>query len=334
MKKRPTINDIAREAGVSRQTVSRAINGMDGISANTRERVLKTVDALGFRPNRLAQGMANSQTHTIGLVIGNITNPAHAEVISAIHDCAQEKNYNVFVRNTNNLATQELEAIQSLHAQRVDGIIIVSSQTASDILIDCAEPEIPIVVLHRHIEAPHLSSITTDTQRATKMVTNYLFGSRHTAIGLLTRRGERKTIRHVQGYKCAFKERSLSYEESWIVQEEPNLAGGYDAAHKLLTRHPDTTAIFAYNDIMACGAMKACLDLGYKIPEDIAIFGYGDIELASYTQPTLSTVRFHSSYVGRAATERLLAMIQQPETIFPTFVIDMELIIRESTAAN
>ena len=90
MKKRTTINDIAREAGVSRQTVSRAINGMGGISADTRERVLKTVDALGFRPNRLAQGMVNSQTHTIGLVIGNTTNPANAEVISAIHDGAQE----------------------------------------------------------------------------------------------------------------------------------------------------------------------------------------------------------------------------------------------------
>ena len=334
MKKRTTINDIAREAGVSRQTVSRAINGMDGISANTRERVLKTVEALGFRPNRLAQGMANSQTHTIGLVIGNITNPAHAEVISAIHDLAQERNYNVFVRNTNNQPAQELEAIQSLQTQRVDGIIVVSSKLPSDTLADCAEPQMPIVVLHRQMEAPHVSSITTDTQRAARMVTNYLLGSQHTAIGLLTRTGDQKSIRHMLGYQCAFKERGLTYKKEWVVQAEHNLDGGYIAARDLLTHNPEITALFAYNDIMAIGAMKACFDLGYKVPEDIVLFGYDDVAISSYVNPTLSTVRFHSKYMGKAATERLLAMIKQPDTIFPTLFVDMELVIRESTAVS
>ena len=334
MKKRTTINDIAREAGVSRQTVSRAINGQDGISDVTREKVLRMVDELEFRPNRLAQGMANSQTHTVGFVIGNITNPAHAEVISGIHDYAQAQNYNVFVRNTNNDPQQELEAIKSLQAQRVDGIVIVSSQIESDILISCADAEMPIVVVHREIEAPHVSSITTDTQRATTMVTNYLFGSGHTAIGLLTREGDLAAIRHVRGYRCAFKQRNLCFDNSWIVQAETNLYGGYSAAKELLTQHPNMTAIFAYNDIMAIGAMKACFDLGYKVPEDIVLFGYDDIKLASYVNPTLSTVRFHSRYVGSSAIERLLAMVKQPETIFPTLVVDMELIIRESTAAN
>lgn len=334
MKKRVTINDIARETGVSRQTVSRAINGQNGISASTREKVLKTVDELGFRPNRLAQGMANSQTHTIGLVIGSITNPAHAEVASGVHDFAQAYSYNVFVRDTNKEATQELEAIQSLQAQRVDGIIIASSQAPSEILIDCAEAEMPIVVVHRQISAPHISSITTDIQRATKMVTNYLFGSMHTSIGLLTRLGDLEMIRHVQGYQCAFNERNIPYKKSWIVQARPSLRGGYDAARELLTNHPNLTAIFAYNDIMAIGAMKACFDMGYKIPQDVAVFGYSDVELASYVTPTLSTVRFHSRYVGKLATERLLAMIKQPETIFPPLVVDMELVIRESTATS
>ena len=334
MKKRVTINDIARETGVSRQTVSRAINGQNGISASTREKVLKTVNELGFRPNRLAQGMANSQTHTIGLVIGSITNPAHAEVVSGIHDFAQAYNYNVFVRETHKEAIQELEAIQSLKAQRVDGIIIASSQVASETLIDCADAEMPIVVVHRQIVAPHISSITTDIIRATKMVTNYLFGSMHTQIGLLTRPGDPNTIRHVQGYKSAFKERGLPCKDSWIVQAKPSLRGGYDAMRELLMNHPNLTAIFAYNDIMALGAMKACSDLGYKIPQDVAVFGYDDVALAAFVTPTLSTVRFHSRYVGTLAAERLLAMIKQPDTTFPTLVVDTELIIRESTAMS
>ena len=126
MKKRTTIDDVAREAGVSRQTVSRAMNGMDGISVHTRDRVLETIDDLGYRPSRLARGMASSQSQTIGLIIGNIIDPAQANVVRGLNDAAEAKNHNVFLRNSDNIAARELEALKSLTAENVDGIVITS----------------------------------------------------------------------------------------------------------------------------------------------------------------------------------------------------------------
>lgn len=331
MKKRTTIDDVAREAGVSRQTVSRAMNGMDGISVHTRDRVLETIDDLGYRPSRLARGMASSQSQTIGLIIGNIIDPAQANVVRGLNDAAEAKNHNVFLRNSDNIAARELEALKSLTAENVDGIVITSPSLPAKTLTSFADQNCPIVVVHREVIAKHVSSITTNTERATRTVVEYLIGAGHQHIGLITRMGDVEQIRHVWGYKETLVNRNLPYCSSRIAQADTNLKGGYEAAYKLLSKDKNLTAIATYNDLMALGAMKACADLGRAVPEDVSIIGYDDIEFASHIKPSLTTLRFQGYDIGCSAFERLMEMINRPEEDFPPVILNIELVIRDST---
>ena len=241
MRKKTTIDDVAREAGVSRQTVSRAINGMGGISAGTRERIMEMVDVMGYEPSRLARGMAGSQTHTIGLIVGDITNPAHADMFQCLNKLAESEQYNILLRNTNYQSAMEVKSMKSLIAENVDGIIVLSPTISPEMMVDFAEPDCPIVVIDRSICAKHISSIITDTTRATKSVVEYLIGTGHQTIGLITRPGKLETIRHYTGYKQAVIARNLPDLPELIVQNETTLLGGYLAAHQLLNQSNSTS---------------------------------------------------------------------------------------------
>lgn len=331
MKKRTTIDDVAREVGVSRQTVSRAINGMDGISPNTRDRVMEMVSEMGYQPSRLARGMAGNSTQTIGLIIGNITNPSHAEIFQCLYNLADAEHYNVLLRNTNYRKELELKAVKSLIAENIDGLVILSPTLDSEELAQFSDEDCPIVVIHRAISAKNISSIVTDTSRATKSVVEYLMGSGHECIGLVTRIGELKTIRHFKGYQQAVEMRGLPNCPSLIEQEEITMRGGYLATLRLLKQNPNLTAITTYNDLMAIGALKACEELERHVPDSVAIFGYNDIPFASFCTPTLSTIRINGEEVGKRAFQRIKEMIARPEIEFPPAVLDIDLVIREST---
>ena len=334
MKKRPTIDDVALKAGVSRQTVSRAINNMHGISETTRDRVLHIATELGYRPSRLAKGMAGSRSFTIGLIVRDITNPSYAAIVRGIQDVAQSRQYNVFIRNGDSDNQLELEAMRSLVAENVDGIISVGGILDEEVIYSFADEKLPVVLVHRQIEGPHISSILTDVRRATRTAIEYLFGVGHRAIGLITRFGDQKKINHVNGYLQAYAAHNMAPDPGWIHQGAKTLRGGHEGAMRLLLDHSELTALIAYNDLMAIGALRACVELNRPVPSSVAIFGFDDIELASYVSPTLSTIRFQGYDVGCRAMERLLEMIAQPTAIFPPTILDIELVIRESTSLN
>lgn len=331
MRKKTTIDDVAREAGVSRQTVSRAINGMEGISAGTRERIMEMVHVMGYQPSRLARGMAGSQTKTIGLIIGNITNPTQAEIFQNLYKFAEGENYNIMLRNTNYESELELKSVYSLISENVDGIVFLSPTLTSSQLADFAQGDRPIVVINRSVSAKHISSIVSDMTRATKSVVEYLIGTGHQTIGLITRLGSLDNNRHFCGYMQAVKSRGLSTSPDLVFQNEITLLGGYLAAQQLLTKSNGVTAITTYNDLMALGAMKAFEERGLSVPDSIAVFGYDDIPYASYSTPTLSSIRINSEKVALYAFHRIKEMIAQPEVIFPEAVLDIDLVLREST---
>ena len=333
MKKRVTIDDVAREAGVSRQTVSRAINGKHDISADTRARVLESIDLLGYRPSRIAQGMASSQTRTIGLIISDVTNPSHAEIVRGLQDKAQSHNYNVFIRNTDRDIAIEREAIESLISEDVDGLVIMTSMLSYEELGKIAERFRPIVLIHRQHDHPNISSLLINLERASDLALSYLIGSGHRNIGLITSHGDLANCRHIIAYKEVLTQRGITIGKDWIVQGDTSLAGGYVATRQLLTKHPEITAIFAYNDIMAIGAISACRQLGRSVPHDCSVMGFNDIMLASYVNPTLSTIRYFTNFVGYCALERVLEMIDNAGGAFPPVVLECELVIRESTAS-
>lgn len=329
--KRITIEDVARAAGVSRQTVSRAMNDKGEISPETKERVMRAVQQLGYRPNRLAQGMVTRRTYTVGLVLGNIINPFFPEVTRGVQDVAQANGYNVFLCNTDDRGDIELQELRSLAAQGVDGIILFSHHASDEELRSFADDYRPIVLINRVFSHPHISLLIVDNYRGAQLAAEYLIKHHHTHLGMITDDSSGYlTSRRVSGFKQTILEHELPFSENQIVPAKSNLEGGYQATHRLLDQHPATTAIFAFNDLMAVGAIRSCLERGLRVPEDIAIIGFDDIQFASMTNPSLTTIRVDKYALGQKAMLRVIEMIEDPETNFPRLDMKPELIVRES----
>lgn len=334
MKPRVTIEDVAREAGVSRQTVSRAINNKAEISAHTLNRVLEAVEKLSYRPSRMAQGLVTQRTYTVGLVVGDITNPFFPEVARGVLDAAQLRDYNVFLCNTDGSLQQELRILESLADHAVDGIIIYPSYDSDNNLKTFVEQyQRPLVVVNHSFKHPRVSNLMVENQRGAALAVDYLVSKGHTAIGMLTGvlDPSRDRVRRIQGFRQALAAHGLPVVEEWIVPGlDPTFERGYEAGRYLLTQHSQVTAIFAYNDLLALGAIRACHELGRRIPEDCAIIGFDDIRWAATATPALTSIGVNKHYLGEQAVTRLLAMLESPEFTFSPIFVDVELMIRES----
>ena len=330
--KRVTIIDVAKEAGVSRQTVSRAVNNRGEIRAETRERVLEAVKRLGYRPNRVARGMVTQRMQTIGLVLGDIANPFFPEVARGVQDVALANDYHVFLYNTDNKPDIEMQGLDSLEAQTVDGIILFSHAASQKDLLVFANRYRPVVLINRMLTHAHVSSLMVDNFHGAQLAVQHLAAQGHTQIGMLTNSDlSSSKVRRVQGFRQALEARGLPLKDEWIVSTAPTLEGGYHATHARLTRYPQITALFGYNDLLALGALRACHELGRQVPKSCGIVGFDDIHLASMVTPSLSTIRVDKYKIGQQAMQRLLMMIEQPKSTFPPIELDVELVVRESS---
>jgi LacI family transcriptional regulator len=331
MKRRVTIEDVARLAGVSRQTVSRAINNKGEISPHTLKRVMEAVDVLDYRPSGVARGLVTQRTRTIGLIVPDITNPFFPEVARGVQDTARSQSYSVFLCNTDESPDEELQTLHSLAAQPVDGIILCGSRISDDELAAFADRYRPVVVLNRSLQHPSVSLILVDNQRGATLAVDHLADQGHGAIGMLAGpTTSPSSTQRVEGFRQAMTARGLATPDSWILPGSPTIEGGYDSAQHLFLQHPEVTAVFAYNDLRALGAIQACRDLGRRIPTQCAIIGFDDIRLAAMVRPSLTSVRVDKYYLGQQAVVRLLAMLDEPAATFPPVQVDVELVVRES----
>ena len=332
MKRRITIEDVARAAGVPRQTVSRAINNKGEISPATQERVMEAVQALDYRPSRVARGLATRRTRTIGLVVPDITNPFFPEIARGVQDSARGEDYSVFLCNTDESPDEELQVLHSLAAQPVDGILLFGSRIGDADLAAFADGYRPLVVFNRFLAHPAVSLILVDNQRGAKLAVDHLADQGHTAIGLLAGPvTSPSSAQRVEGFRQAMAARGLPTPEDWILPGRPTIKGGYQAARRLLAEHPQVSGLLAYNDLSALGAVQACAELGRRVPGGCAIIGFDDIGLAAMVSPSLTSVRVNKYYMGQQATIRLLAMLDEPDATFPPIRVDVELVVREST---
>ncbi len=330
--KRVTIEDVAELAGVSRQTVSRAINDKGEISPATKERVMTAVSELGYRPNRLAQGMVTQRTRTVGLVLPDILNPFFPEVARGVQDIAGGQDYNVFVCNTDDNPEVETKVLQSLAAQGVDGIIILSSCLPDNELMAFADTYRPIVATNRFVDHPNINLLIVDNISGGEIAAEHFIAMGHTAVGIISNENAPfGHIKRVQGFRDTLAQHNLPHGDSIMQLGLATIAGGYAATRQLLTNQPQLTGIFTYNDLMALGALRACHDMSLTIPDDIAIIGFDDIHLTSMVSPSISSIQVDKYAIGVKAMTRLLEMLAQPETIFPQQQMPVKLILREST---
>lgn len=330
--KRVTIEDVAQAAGVSRQTVSRAMNDKGEISPETKEHVLKTIQELGYQPNRLAQGMVTQRTKTVGLVMPDITNLFFPEVARGVQDAGRLHDYNVLLCNTDDDPEEEIRVLNSLAAQRVDGIFMIGSVADEAALTRFADIYSPIVMLNRLFEHPNVNLIIVDNERGAFLAVEHLIAQGRRTIGMLANLNfSRSQIRRVRGYEEALNHYGIPMDRSLIIGETPTLQGGYNALQQLMAIHPGVTAVFTYNDLMGLGAMRAARDLGKCVPEDIAVIGFDNIGMASMATPSLSSIHVDKYAIGHKAMNRILDMLDRPDDSFATFEVGVELIQREST---
>jgi LacI family transcriptional regulator len=329
-RKQITIEDVAALAGVSRQTVSRVLNNKDIVAEATRQRVLSAVEELGYRPSKVARAMVTHRTETVGLVVGDIANPFFPEVARGVVDMAQTRGYNVFLCNSDGNVEQEARILHSMAEHAVDGIIIYPGFGGGDNLRAFAE-FVPLVAVNCFFDYPGASRVMVDTRRGAKLAVNYLIDKGHTAIGMLAGQAPSLNLmRRVRGYRDALMAHGLPVVTEWILPGSPVVARGVESAQQLLTQYPQITAIFAYNDLLAVGAMRACQELGRRVPDDCAIVGFDDIPLAAMLAPPLTTVGVDKYELGQRAMNRLLDMLDSPGATFPPVYLDVELVIRES----
>jgi DNA-binding LacI/PurR family transcriptional regulator len=326
-----TMRDIAQKAGVSIKTVARVLREEGEISEETRARIWAVSNELGYQPTPIAHDLVTERTHTVGLVIADITNPYFATVVRGAQDIARYKGYHVLLCNTYESQQEELRTLQTLAGQGVDGIIMFPGFYTGNNLEIFAEQFRPIVVVNHVFAHPNVSLVLTNNYEGARMAVDYLIDKGHHAIGLLAgrelspERGQR-----VRGYRDALTAHDLPIIEARILGGPPTQETGYENTLQLFAQAPDITALFAYNDLMALGALKACREVGRRVPEDCAVIGFDDTLFASLTMPALTTIRLDKYGTGRQAMSRLLAMMDAPDATFDPIELDVELVVRES----
>lgn len=330
MHQQVTIADVAREAHVSLMTVSRVINDKDGISEATRQRVQGVIDRLGYRPSKIARGLATQRTGTLGLVVPDNSNPFFSEVARGVEHAAYAEDYNVFLCNTEEDTEREKAVLESLAEKRVDGLILCSPRLDDEDLLIAIKYFPATVLINRLLPGSGAAALRLDNQGGAKCGVQHLLQRGHRAIGFLA--GPDKSFggqKRALGYRDALEEAGIPYNPAWVQHCTPMVDTGQQAAIDLLTRNPELTALFCFNDLIAIGALKACAQLGRKVPEDIAIVGFDDIPLASLVTPPLTTFHVSRYELGRNAAEHLLAQINGQINHADT-IIPVELIIRAS----
>jgi LacI family transcriptional regulator len=330
-----TRRQVAEYAGVSEATVSYVVNnGPRPVAADTRLRVLDAIRALGYKPNGVAQSLVTRRTSTIGLILPDTANPFFGELARLIETMFFARQYTVMLCNSNMEQSREVNYINALHARRVDGIILTPTTRDSPALELLRQVSLPVVLLDSII--PGYASVQMDDRRGGTMVTRHLIELGHREIACITYADPSSTrSTRFDGYRSEMARAGLNTDGLVSVIDEPNVRSGAVAAAALLTRASRPTAIFAHNDRVALGALSTARSLGLRVPADVSIIGYDDIEEAAYFAPPLTTVAYPKEALVNAAVNLLLESMQESNTgrkpvkaIFPG-----SLVLRESTAA-
>lgn len=323
------IRDVAREAGVSVATVSRALSTPDKVSSAALEKVQLAIENVGYRPNMLARNFRSARSYTIVVLVPDIANPFYGPVIRSIEDRAQQKGYAVLLGDTRGTPERELEYIRRVETRLADGLIQLRPAEQSSNII----PDDIASVSACGCETTVGPSIRIDNRAAAKTMVDYLISLGHRRIGVISGlRDNPHSIDRMAGYKESLKDAGIPFDKELIAEGDFTMWSGLNNAHQFCQMKNRPTAIFCMNDEMAIGAMQTLKAHGFKVPEDVSVTGFDDIAYAKYCDPSLTTISQPTEELGKMAMDMLLRIIQgesisQKECILPT-----EFIIRKSTA--
>ncbi len=330
------IKQIAAIAGVSTTTVSRAINNPDKLKPETLRKVLQALEDHGYVHNAAAADLVRKKTTVIGVLIPNAKTPLFASTLLGIQDYLQEKGYSILVGNSKYDDKTENRLLRQFHERQVAGIIRADFGHNRAKFEDWLRTsDIPCVIILEKLHNSELSYVGFDNHKAALGITNYLLSMNHKRIGLLIGPFSRteRIRKRLDGYRAGLMAAGLEIDPELIIETEISLSNGANAFNELLSRPNPPTAIFAAADYLALGALRAAHDRGLKVPQDVSIAGFGDIDVAAYSNPPLTTVRVPGYECAYLASEILLKLINKEEKKKYQYVLDTDLIIRSSCKA-
>jgi DNA-binding LacI/PurR family transcriptional regulator len=333
-RQRPTIYDVARLAGVSTATVSRALNGTGQIAPATRATIEAAVEQLGYRPNTIARSLVTRSTQTIALLLPDITNPFYAALVSGIQQAALAEGWTMLLCTTESDAEREEHYLRVLRAKQVDGALVDGLVLPSDRIARFVEEGFPIVCLDRDIDSRSIPLVQVDNRLGGRIATQHLIDLGHMRIAHVTGAGELGiSDERLAGYRDALTEAGLPVDFQLVEEGRFTDEGGHDAARKLLEGKPDLTAIFAANDLSALGVMNAVAEVGKRVPEDVSVVGFDDLHLSAYTSPPLTTIRQPAVEIATLATAILIGLTRGHQAERMRHLLEPELVVRASTQA-
>jgi LacI family transcriptional regulator len=329
-----TINDVAKRAGVSRMTVSRVLNNSGYISQETRERVEKAIAETNYVPNALARSLRFKQTNIIALIITDITNPFFTSVARGVEDVAREQGLSVVFCNTDESEAAEVAYLDILLQRQIDGFLLVPARDSSESIALLQSRAVPAVVVDRRVPHGPVDGVRSDSEQGAYQLIRHLLDLGHTRIAVLSGSSAVSTaVDRVAGYTRALREAGIAINQQQIFFDQFTQGDGYLMARQALAAGTPPTAIFAANNFIAFGAIRAIREAGLRIPEDISIVAFDDLPQAMIWEPFLTVSAQPAYEIGQRATELLLSRLsgEGPAEI-QEIVLPTTLIIRKSSA--
>lgn len=326
------IRDVSKLAGVSPATVSRAFTDPGKLSEATLQRVMQAAEKLNYKPNSLARLFRGKRTMSVLVMVPDLANALFARTLSGIERAAARNNYFLLVSDTRDDPEIEMAGVELVETQRADGVIQLGERPLAELASERAAPSIPFVQVFETAKAGAYPTVEIDNHGAARAMAEYVLALGHRRIGVVAGLQDRKvTETRLRGFREAFAGFGTKLPDSAVEYGPYSLSGGAQSALRLLSRHPEVTALLCMSDDIAIGAMRTALELGRKLPEDLSVTGFDDLEVGSYFAPTLTTVHQPAARMGEVAMTLMCSWLAGETVRSGGHTLATELVIRGST---
>lgn len=331
--KSPTIADVADKAEVSTATVSRCLNQPDKVKVKVRERIVRAIDELGYVPSGAARALASRRTHTIGAIVPTIDNAIFSEAIQHLQSGLAHANYTLLLANSSYSLDEESREVRSLLSRGIDGIVLVGEMHHPDVYSAIEQQAIPYVNLWTYNSNSKYSCIGFDHIKAGNHLAEHLLDLGHKELGIISgfRENNDRALLRFQGIQQTLKKVGLEIPNNKIIECRYSVEQANNSLHQLLQRHPEITAVSCGNDVLAIGALSAARERHLKVPEQLSITGFDNMEITRFLSPSMTTINSPSKRMGAHAAEYILKQIQNKSLAIERIELTAELIIRETT---
>lgn len=334
-----TIKDVAALAGVSFTTVSHVLNDTRPVSADARRRVLAAVEEIGYLPSAVARSLRKSETKIVGVLVPNVQNPFFAELVCGVEECCRLAGFSVFLCNSDNDPKRQQQYMRTLLEKRVDGLLLSSAGDDDSLARIFKLASVPSVTVDRLVPGARADRVSVHNQQGAYNAVQHLLELGHRRIACISGPAEFEVTRErIEGWRRALLEQGITPDESLVIESDFSSPGGYETARRLLRAQAEApgaepvTGIFASNDMMAIGVLRAAAELGVKVPHELSVVGFDDVELSRYVFPALTTVGCSIKQLGHEAGRVLIERIENPGAQLKDVLLTPRLVVRESTA--